>query len=60
MIRMAPGSGQSGNNQLDENSAQKAMVMELNWSHDQMFLAAAFHDTVAFFDMKKLLNTIQP
>ena len=52
MMRIAPGSGQ------EENTAQKAIVQELNWSHDQMFLAAVIHDTVAFFDMKKLLNSI--
>jgi hypothetical protein len=33
------------------------MVQEINWSHDQMFLAAAIHDSVVFFDMKKLLRS---
>ena len=51
-MRIAPGSGQ------DENTGMKAFVSELNWSHDQMFLAAIIHDTVAFFDMRKLLNSI--
>ena len=51
-MRLAPGSGQ------DENTAQKAMVQELNWSHDQMFLAAVIHESVGFFDMNKLLSSI--
>lgn len=30
----AAGSGQSGNHPLEENSVQKTMVQEINWSHD--------------------------
>ena len=49
-----PGSGQSGNNPLDENSNQKAAVSAVNWSHDQTLLAAAIGDQVAIFDLQKL------
>ena len=52
MVRIAPGSGQ------EENTGQKALVQDLNWSHDQLFLSAVIHDTVAFFDMRKLLKSI--
>ena len=52
---MAAGSGQSGNNPMDENYAQKSME-ELNWSSDSMFLGAAIQDYVAIFDMRKILG----
>ena len=57
-IGAQPGSGQSGN-PLEENSNQKAMVSEVNWSHDQSLLAAAIGDYVAIFDLKKLLRPLE-
>ena len=51
----AAGSGQSGHN-ADDASTIKAMVSEVNWSHDGVLLAAAIQDYIAIFEIRKLIN----
>ena len=51
----AAGSGQSGHHGEDA-SGNKAMVQEVNWSHDGNLLAAAIQDFIAIFEIRKLLN----
>ena len=52
----AAGSGQSGHNAEDASSL-KAMVSEVNWSHDGALLAAAIQDYIAIFEIRKLMGT---
>jgi len=33
---------------------QRSEITEVSWSHDGMYLAAAIHDSVAIFDIRKL------
>ena len=49
----AAGSGQSGHHAEDASSS-KAMVSEVNWSHDGALLAAAIQDYIAIFEIRKL------
>ena len=51
----AAGSGQSGHHGEDA-SGNKAMVSEVNWSHDGVLLAAAIQDYIAIFEIRKLMN----
>lgn len=51
----AAGSGQSGHHAEDASSC-KAMVSEVNWSHDGVLLAAAIQDYIAIFEIRKLMG----
>ena len=52
----AAGSGQSGHNAEDATNT-KALVSEVNWSHDGLLLAAAIQDFIAIFEIRKLMGS---